>query len=153
MIPLAPFNPKEHPSFNPEKKGLLMLRSLFSNSCCILSPIWLTLKTLWRLQWNTFPQIGILFQRSTKVYQVLQEYPHPEKPARIENIQSKKDPSVILYHKFIISRFINCKEWGQNPSMLRTIEGTTILYSYYDYMDAFEKVYFTRTRIIIILDS
>lgn len=65
-----------------------------------------------------------------------------EKPTRIENIQLKKDPSVILYHKFIISRFISCKEWGQHPSMLKTIEGTTIQYSYYDYMDAFEKVLF-----------
>ena len=30
--------------------------------------------------------------------------------------------------------------------MLRTIEGTTILYCYYDYMDAFEKVLFYQNK-------
>ena len=50
------------------------------------------------------------------------------------------DPSVILYHKLIITRFISYKEWGQYPSLLRTIEGTEIQYSYYDYIDAFENI-------------
>ena len=52
------------------------------------------------------------------------------------------DPSVILYHKLIIIRFISYKEWGQYPSLLRTIEGTEIQYSYYDYIDTFENILF-----------
>ena len=52
------------------------------------------------------------------------------------------DPSVILYHKLIITRFISYKEWGQYPSLLKTIEGTEIQYSYYDYIDAFENILF-----------
>ena len=50
------------------------------------------------------------------------------------------DPSVVLYHKLIITRFVSCKEWGKHLSLVRTMEGSEIQYSYYDYMDAFEKI-------------
>ncbi|KAL4653704.1 hypothetical protein ACB092_01G324700 [Castanea dentata] len=71
-----------------------------------------------------------------------------EKSAQIENIYSKGDPSIVLYHKFIITGFVNCKEWEQHPSLLRILRnyrspsGSVFHYSYYDYMDAFEKVLF-----------
>ena len=60
---------------------------------------------------------------------------------------NKGDPSVILYHKFIITGFISYKDWG-HPSLLKTLTklksltSSELQYSYYDYMDAFEKVLF-----------
>ena len=71
-----------------------------------------------------------------------------EKFARIENIMNKGDPSVVLYHKFIITDFVNCKEWGRHPLLLKTLTGFKSLtglklhYNYYDFMDTFEKVLF-----------
>ncbi|KAL4627903.1 hypothetical protein ACB092_05G200100 [Castanea dentata] len=75
-----------------------------------------------------------------------------EKSAQIENIFSKGDPPVVLYHKFIITGFVSCKEWGQHPSLLRILKnyrspsGSVLHYSYYDYMDAFEKVLFFQNQ-------
>ena len=38
-----------------------------------------------------------------------------EKSTRVENIMNKKrDPSVVLYHKFIITSFTNCQDWGHS---------------------------------------
>ncbi|KAL0008794.1 hypothetical protein SO802_010296 [Lithocarpus litseifolius] len=59
---------------------------------------------------------------------------------------NKGDPSVVLYHKFIISGFVSYKDWGRHPSLLKkltglkSLSGSKLYYSYYDYMDAFEKV-------------
>ncbi|KAK9997460.1 hypothetical protein SO802_022146 [Lithocarpus litseifolius] len=75
-----------------------------------------------------------------------------EESARIENIMNKGDPSVVLYHKFIISSFVSCKDWGQHPSLLKkliglkSLSGSELHYSYYDYMDAFEKVLFYQNK-------
>ncbi|KAL0005997.1 hypothetical protein SO802_013558 [Lithocarpus litseifolius] len=75
-----------------------------------------------------------------------------EESARIEDIMNKRDPSAVLYHKFIITGFINSKEWGQHPSLLRTlrglksITGSNLHYSYHDYMDAFEKVLYYQNK-------
>lgn len=63
-----------------------------------------------------------------------------EQFALVENIRDKKDPPIVLYHKLFIKKFISYKEWGQHPSILRTLEGMVPQYSYYDYVDAFEKV-------------
>ena len=80
-------------------------------------------------------------KKSIKFYKIILIQ---EKSTQIENIPSKGDPSVILYHKLIITKIICCKEWGQHASLLKTIqtEGTEIQYIYYDYMDAFEKILF-----------
>ena len=62
-----------------------------------------------------------------------------EKSAQIENIYSKGDNPIVLYHKFIITGFVSCKEWGQHPSLLRILRnykspsGSVLHYSYYDY--------------------
>ena len=69
-----------------------------------------------------------------------------EKSARIENILNKGDPPVVLYHKFIITSFVSCKEWGQRPSLLKTLTSLELQYSYYDYMDPFEKVLFYQNK-------
>ncbi|KAL4597801.1 hypothetical protein ACB092_11G015000 [Castanea dentata] len=75
-----------------------------------------------------------------------------EKSVQIENIFNNKDPSVVLYHKFIITGFVSCQDWGQHPSELRILKnykspsGSTLYYSYYDYMDAFEKVLFIQNQ-------
>ena len=44
-----------------------------------------------------------------------------EKSAQIENIYSKGDNPIVLYHKFIITGFVSSKEWGQHPSLLRIL--------------------------------
>ncbi|KAL0009423.1 hypothetical protein SO802_010925 [Lithocarpus litseifolius] len=75
-----------------------------------------------------------------------------EESARVENIMNKGDPSVVLYHKFIITGFFNCKDWGQHPSLLKTLKGLKSItnidlhYSYHDYIDAFEKVLFYQNK-------
>ncbi|KAL4602908.1 hypothetical protein ACB092_10G087100 [Castanea dentata] len=75
---------------------------------------------------------------------------HPEKTSK--NIYSKGNPPIVLYHKFIITSFTSSKEWGQHPSLLRTLKnyrspsGSVLHYSYYDYMDAFEKVLFFQNQ-------
>ena len=72
-----------------------------------------------------------------------------EKFARVENIMNKKgNPSVVLYHKFIITGFTSCQDWG-HPSTLKQLidyKGSELYYSYYDYMDAFEKVLFFQNK-------
>ena len=97
--------------------------------------------------WHFLPKVP---EKSIKFYKGILTQ---EKSAQIEVIKSKMDPSVVLYHKLIITRFINCKEWGQHPSLLRTIEGIRIQYSYYDYIDAFENFYFNKIRTLIIHGS
>ena len=60
----------------------------------------------------------------------------------------RKNPSEVLYHKFIIQSFISCKDWG-HPSSLKTLtvlKGSKPQYHYYDYMDAFEKVLFNQNK-------
>ena len=70
--------------------------------------------------WHFLPKAP---EKSIKFYKsILIE----EKSTRIEDIKSKSDPSVVLYHELIITRFVSCKEWGQYPSLLRTLEGLRI---------------------------
>ena len=70
--------------------------------------------------WHFLPKAP---EKSIKFYKsILIE----EKSTRIEDIKSKSDPSVVLYHELIITRFVSCKEWGQYPSLLRTLEGLGI---------------------------
>ena len=60
----------------------------------------------------------------------------------------KGDSSIVLYHKFIITGFVNCKSQG-HPSTLKLLtnhKGSELYYSYYDYMDAFEKVLFYQNK-------
>ncbi|KAL0004648.1 hypothetical protein SO802_012209 [Lithocarpus litseifolius] len=72
--------------------------------------------------------------------------------ARVEDIMNKGDPSVVLYHKFIITGFVSCRDWEQHPSLLKILTslksftGSDLHYSYYDYMDAFEKVLFYQNK-------
>ncbi|KAK9996577.1 hypothetical protein SO802_021263 [Lithocarpus litseifolius] len=74
-------------------------------------------------------------EKNIKYYrQILME----EESARVENIMNKGNPSVVLYHKFIITNFISNKEWGQHPSLLKTLKGLKFItgsnlhYSYHD---------------------
>ncbi|KAL4643880.1 hypothetical protein ACB092_02G123500 [Castanea dentata] len=75
-----------------------------------------------------------------------------EQSAKIENIFNRGNPSEVLYHKFIITGFVSCKDWGRHPSWLRTLTnlksltGSELHYSYYDYMDTFEKVLFYQNK-------
>ena len=67
----------------------------------------------------------------------------------MENITDRRDPSVVLYHKFIITSFVSCKNWGRHPSTLKlltNLKWSELYYSYYDYMDAFEKVLFYQNK-------
>ena len=65
---------------------------------------------------------------------------------------NKGDPSIVLYHKFIIIGFVSSKDYGRHPSLLKTLTGLKSLlgsefyYSYYDYMDAFKKVLFYQNK-------
>ncbi|KAK9986495.1 hypothetical protein SO802_031446 [Lithocarpus litseifolius] len=69
-----------------------------------------------------------------------------EGSAKVEDIMNKEDPSVVLYHKFNITSFVSCRDWGQHPSLLKTLTGlksftgSDLHYSYYDYINAFEKI-------------
>nr|POF03546.1 hypothetical protein CFP56_69294 [Quercus suber] len=69
-----------------------------------------------------------------------------EKSARIENIMNKKNPAEVLYHKVIFTGFVSCEEWGQHPSFLKVLKDSGLHYSYYDYIDAFEKVLFYQNK-------
>ena len=72
-----------------------------------------------------------------------------EKSALVENIMNKKgDSLVVLYHKFIITGFTNYQDWG-HPSTFKQLteyKGSELYYSYYDYMDAFEKILFFQNK-------
>ena len=64
---------------------------------------------------------------------------------------NKTDLSVVLYHKFIITEFVSCKDWGHPFSLttltkLKSLTGSELHYSYYNYMDAFEKVLFYQNK-------
>ena len=59
-------------------------------------------------------------------------------------MNKNRDPLEVLYHKFIITGFTSCQDWG-HPSILKKLidyKGSEHYYSYYDYMDAFEKILF-----------
>ena len=89
------------------------------------------------------PEKNIKFYKSILIQQ---------KSARIENIMNKRDPLIVLYHKFVITGFANSKEWARHPSLLKTLTdlksltSSKLYYSYYDYMDAFEKVLFYQNK-------
>ena len=61
---------------------------------------------------------------------------------------NNKNPLEVLYQKFIIQKFVSCKDWGHPSSLktLTTLKGSEPLYNYYDYMDAFEKVLFYQNK-------
>ena len=98
------------------------------------------------LEWHFLPkhpEKNIKFYKSILIQQ---------KFARIENIMNKGDPLIVLYHKFIITGFANSKEWVRHPSLLKTLTdlksltSSKLYYSYYDYMDALEKVLFYQNK-------
>ena len=61
---------------------------------------------------------------------------------------NNRNPSEVLYHKFIIQGFVSCQDWGHPSSLktLTTLKGSEAQYNYYDYMDAFEKVLFSQNK-------
>ena len=111
----------------------------------IIDPLALPLEVLPQ-EWHFLPkhpEKNIKFYKSILIQ---------EKSTRIENIMNKVDPSIVLYHKFIITGFVSCKDWGRHPSFLKKLKNLKSLtslelhYSYYDYMDAFEKVLFYHNK-------
>ena len=101
----------------------------------IKEPLALAMKVL-PPKWHYIPkhpEKNIKFYRSILIQ---------EKFAHVEDIICTQDPSIVLYHKFIITGFVSSKEWGRHPSLLRTLENSGLQYNYYDYMDAFEKILF-----------
>ena len=98
------------------------------------------------LEWHFLPKH---LEKNIKFYKSILIQ---EKSARIENIMNKRDSSEVLYHKFVITGFVSCKDWGRHPSLLKLLTGLKFLtgselyYSYYDYIDAFEKVLFCQNK-------
>jgi len=103
----------------------------------ITDPLALALEILPH-EWHFLPKSP---EKSIKFYKGILTQ---EKSARIEDIRDRNNPSIVLFHKFIIQSFVSCKDWG-HPSTLRkltALKGSEPLYNYYDYMDAFEKILF-----------
>ena len=64
---------------------------------------------------------------------------------------NRNNSAEVLYHKFIITVFVSCKDWGHPSSLktftnLKSLTGSKLQYNYYDYMDAFEKVLFFQNK-------
>ena len=57
------------------------------------------------------------------------------KPIYCQTIVPKK----IIYHSVYINTPISEKDWGDHPSSYRSLKGFDILFSYYDYIDAWSK--------------
>ena len=145
-----PFGPiaSQKPSFYPSRKGRSSyVKKPFIQHISYIEPYLVHIKEPLALamevlppEWHYLPkhpEKNIKFYKSILIQ---------EKSARIENILNKGDPPVVLYHKFIITSFVSCKEWGQHPSLLKTLTSLELQYSYYDYMDPFEKVLFYQNK-------
>nr|POE70705.1 hypothetical protein CFP56_49095 [Quercus suber] len=138
--PFGPIVPQKPSSSNTSRKGKSSyVKKLFVqhisyielHSVHITDPLALAVEVLSQ-GWHFLPkhlEKNIRFYKSITLL---------EESARIENIMNKRDPSQVLYHKFIIRGFISCEEWGQHPSFLKTLTniksltGSELHYSYYD---------------------
>jgi len=111
MIPLAPHNPKDHPNTPVEKLSLLILKKPYIQHIFYIEPHLVRIKDPLALAVEVLPPDWHFLlkapKKSIKFYKIILIQ---EKSTRIENIPSKGDPSVILYHKLIITRIIYCKE-------------------------------------------
>ena len=155
--PFGPIVPQK-PSSHPTRKGrspyikkpfIQHISYIKPHLVHIIDPLALPLEVLPQ-EWHFLPkhpEKNIKFYKSILIQ---------EKSTRIENIMNKTDPSVVLYHKFIITGFVSCKDWGRHPSFLKKLKNLKSLtslelhYSYYDYMDAFEKVLFYHNKDLIM---
>ena len=54
-------------------------------------------------------------------------------------------PKKIIYHSVHLCKIISEKEWGGHPSSLRTLSGFKIPFNYYDYVDAWSKLFLYQT--------
>jgi len=110
----------------------------------ITNPLALAMEVL-LLEWHYLPkhpEKNIKFYKSILIQ---------EQSTWIENVMNKKNSSEVLYHKFIITGFVSCKDWGHPSSLktltnLKSLTGSELQYSYYDYIDAFEKVLFFQNK-------
>lgn len=150
--PLGPIIPQKPSSQSSRKGRSPYIRKPFIQHISyiephlvhITDPLALAMEVL-PLEWHYLPKHpkkNIKFYKSILI---------KEKSARIKNVMNKTNPSEVLYHKFIITGFVSCKDWGHPSSLktltkLKSLTGSELQYSYYDYMDAFEKVLFYQNK-------
>ena len=93
----------------------------------ITDPLALAMEVL-PLEWHFLPKHP---EKNIKFYKGILTQ---EKSARVENVMNNRNPSEVLYHKFIIQRFVSCKDWGHPSSLktLTTLKGSEPQYNYYD---------------------
>lgn len=148
--PIVPQKPSSHP---PRKGRSPYVRKPFIQHISYIEPQLVHITDSLALAMKVLPQ-GWHFvpKHPEKNIEFYKSIFIQEKSAQIKNIMNKTDASVVLYHKFIITSFVNCKDWGQHPSLLKKLKnlksltGIELHYSYYDYMDAFKKVLFHQNQ-------
>jgi hypothetical protein len=67
---------------------------------------------------------------------------------QIGPIFDKDDPSKIIFHRIKFFKVISEKEWGGHPSMEKELHGFSIKYNYYDYIEAWSRVFLYQTALM-----
>jgi hypothetical protein len=67
---------------------------------------------------------------------------------QIGPIFDKDDPSKVIFHRIKFFKVISEKEWGGHPSTKRELQGFSIKYNYYDYIEAWSKVFLYQTALM-----
>ena len=113
----------QKPSFYPSKKGRSSyVKKPFVQHISYIEPHLVHVKDPLALAMEVLPQEWhYLLRHPEKNIKFYKSILIQEKSAWVENIMNKGDPSVVLYHKFIITSFVSSKEWGRHPSLLKTL--------------------------------
>jgi hypothetical protein len=67
---------------------------------------------------------------------------------QIGPIYDKDDPSKVIFHRIKFFKVISEKEWGGHPSIEKELHGFSIKYNYYDYIEAWSKVFLYQTALM-----
>lgn len=125
--PFASSQPQRSSQSLHKKEKTFYIKKTFSSYLFYIEPHMAHIKDPLALAMNFMPpNWHFIPKESPKSIKFYSNILKQEQSALVENIRDKKDPSLVLYHKLIIKRFIRCKEWEQHPSILRTLEGTVL---------------------------
>ena len=64
----------------------------------------------------------------------------------VKCIYDRNDPTKIIFHSIYILQVINLEDWGIPPSTLQDLPNHDVQFSYFDYMDAWFRIFMYQNR-------
>ena len=125
--PFGPIQPQKSSPYLPRKGRSSYVKKPFIQHISYIEPHLVHIKDPLALAMEVLPpKWHFLPKHPEKNIKFYKSILIQEKSAQIENIMNKGDPSVVLYHKFIITGFVSYKEWGRHPLLLKQLQVSSL---------------------------